>query len=475
MSKNCKENNINETIDVDVGHLLSEEDTIDFISSSTFESFYTNHGSSFDEVRLSLEEKSSPITRSFSVESSMPTIKTIAESLSQKYENILLLGIGGSTLGFRSIMQSLKGSFYNCFALSNKLPRIFTLDNADPILAKQLGETLDFKKTALIYVSKSGSTPEPAANFIYFYKIFKEAGGTAKDIVIICDQGDNGINRIAKNIDCHTLHIPHDLPGRYSVLSPVGFLPAELIGIDSKKILDGAVKMHNAIVNTPTQTNAIFILGTCLFELAKKGKLIHVLFNYSNVLSEFGLWFVQLWAESLGKQKSLTGNVINAGTTPLSALGATDQHSLLQLFKEGPNDKVFGFVTIDNLPCDVTLTNEFPSEIEYSYFAGHTMGEQLKTEQISTEMSLVQAKRPCYRILLPDISASTIGGLFYFMESLVVFVAQLWQINPFDQPGVEEGKNMTYSLMGRKDYASKRQEYETKLNLFNEQRRTFQL
>ncbi len=462
-----------EILSVDIGHLLDEEDTANFISLSTFKSFCKRYSTSFDEIRISLENKTSPITRSFLTESSLPTIKAIAESLCGKYENILLLGIGGSTLGFRSIIQALKGPFYNFKALSHKRPRVFVLDNADPILAKDLGDLLNFKKTALIYISKSGSTPEPAANFIYFYKKYKEAGGLLKDIVIICDPGDTGINRIVKNIGCHMLHIPPDLPGRYTVLSPVGFLPSELIGIDSKDLLDGAALMHDTILHTPLKQNAVFILGTCLSELASKGKSIHVLFNYSNILSEFGLWFVQLWAESLGKEKSITENVINAGTTPLAALGATDQHSLLQLFKEGPNDKVFGFITINNFPSDIILTNEFPTEVEYSYFTGHTMGEQLKIEQISTEMSLVQAKRPCYRLVLPDMSALTLGALFYFMESLVIFIARLWQVNPFDQPGVEEGKNMTYSLMGRKDYTSRRLEYEKQLSSFNSKRRIF--
>ncbi|MCK4237128.1 MAG: glucose-6-phosphate isomerase, partial [Candidatus Krumholzibacteria bacterium] len=382
---------------------------------------------------------------------------------------------GGSTLGFRTIAQSLKGPFYNIMASEHSEPRIFVLDNIDPIMAERLGSLLDFKKTAIIYISKSGATPEPAANFIHFYKKFREAGGTLKDIVIICDPGDNGINHIAKKFGCHLLHIPSELPGRYSVLSPVGLLPAEIMGIESKGLLDGAAAVHRSIIDTPLKQNAAFVLGSSIWKLINKGKSIHVSFDYSNTLSEFGLWFEQLWAESLGKKKSITGSDIYAGTTPLDALGATHQHSLLQLFKEGPNDKIFGFITIDNFPTDITLTDEFPSEEEYSYFAGHTMGEQLKIEQISTELSLVRARRPCYKITLPDISASTLGALFYFMEVLVIYIAGLWQINPFDQPGVEEGKNMTYSLMGRESYASGRPEYQAALDSFDSQCRLFQI
>jgi glucose-6-phosphate isomerase len=467
---------VNEVLSIDVGHLFSEEGASDdFIPRSALESFPQEYGSCYEEVRVSLETSASPVTRSFVTASAVPAIKAVAEDLRTKYENILVLGIGGSTLGFRTILQSLRGPFHNLQTVSTEWPRVFVLDNADPVLASHLGELLDFKRTALIYISKSGSTPESAANFIYFYKKYRKVGGIAKDIVIICDPVDNGINHIAKDLGCHLFHIPHDLPGRYTVLSPVGFMPSELVGVDSRALLSGAEAVHRAILENPLNESALFVLGACLAELARKGKLIHVLFNYSNILSEFGLWFAQLWAESLGKRETTTGLVVNAGTTPLAALGATDQHSLLQLFKEGPNDKVYGFVTIGDFPSDVELTNEFPSEVEYSYFAGHTMSEQLNTEQISTEVSLVRAGRPCYRIVLPEISARTLGALFYFMEALVVFVARLWDVDPFDQPGVEEAKRMTYSLMGREDYASMRLIYEEELARFNNQRHIFEV
>lgn len=460
-----------EILNVNVGSLFSEEDKVNFISSSDFETLYTKNSSVFEEVRLSLENKTSPITCSLEPGALLNTIKKIAGHLRIIYKNIIVLGIGGSTLGFRTILQALKGPYYNLEVLVGSNPRIFILDNIDPIPVNYLERFLDFKETALIYISKSGSTPESAANFIHFYKKYIDAGGNPNDIVIICDPGDNGINHIAKELKCHLLHIPAVLPGRYSVLSPVGFLPSEIIGIDGKELLEGANRMHNAILTTPLRENAVFILGICIAELARRGKNIHAMFSYSSVLQEFGLWFAQLWGESLGKKKSLTEETVNVGTTPLPVLGATDQHSVLQLFKEGPNDKVFGFVTLENFPTDIKLTAPFPSEKEYSYFAGHTLSEQLKVEQISTEISLVHSKRPCYRIVLPEISAYTLGGLFYFMEVLVIFIARLWNINPFNQPGVEEGKNMTYALMGREDYDSVRATYQKDLADYNSRNR----
>lgn len=464
---------MNEIINVDIGHLLSREERPGFVPLAVFENFVAEYGKAFAEFQSTLQEKQSPITLSFAEEENIPRIRSLARELSEKYANVLLLGIGGSALGARTVLQFLKGPFYNLE--KHGRPRLFILDNIDPALVRKVDELADMRKTALVYTSKSGSTPETAAQFIYFYNKYKEAGGNPKDIVIICDPGDNGINRIARDLGCHLLHIPRNLGGRYSVLSPVGFLPAEVAGIDARQLLEGAALAHQSIIDNPPAENALFALGTCLYELARKGKSIHVLFNYSSFLSEFGLWFVQLWAESLGKRLSLDGNVVNAGTTPLTSLGATDQHSILQLFKEGPGDKVFGFVRVNNMPEDVIIPNEFSTEKEYAYFAGHTMGEQLRIEQLSTEMSLVKADRPCYRVTLKDISADTLGALFYFYEALTVYTAKLWNINPFDQPGVEEGKNITYSLMGRQDYSHRRAEYEQAVEQYNRERRIFKL
>lgn len=454
---------------VDVGHLINAEGIAHFLSRSEIHTLATKNSAAFEEVQASLKDQSFPITRAWSSGSSIAEVKAVAKALRGKYDNVLLIGIGGSTLGFRSTLQFLKGPFYNLQDSSRRGPRMFVLDNVDPVVAEQLAALLDFRKTALVYISKSGSTPEPAANFIYFIKKYKDAEGDPGDIVVICDKKDNGINHMAKGLGCHLLHIPIDLPGRYGVLSPAGLLPAELVAVDANRLVEGAVEVHDAIVRRPADENAVFILGTALAALADKGKSIHVLFNYGNALSEFGLWFEQLWAESLGKETSITGQIVHSGTTPLSALGATDQHSVLQLFKEGPNDKVFGFVTIENWPPSIRLTNEFPSEVEYAYFAGHALDEQLRIEQLSTEMSLVKARRPCYRVILRDISAPAIGGIFYFMEALTVFMAKIWQVDPFNQPGVEEGKSMTYALMGRADYIPKRHEYEQALEVFEKQ------
>ncbi len=464
---------MSERLTVDIGHLLGEGDG--FVPAGAYNRLLEEKAAAFGGFQGEMETASLPLTRSLAMGAELAGIRLLADRLRHKYRYLLVIGIGGSTLGFRALLQALRGAHHNVTATCAGWPLVFVVDNVDPAAVREVEGIVDFRQTGIIYISKSGATAESAANFIYFYHKYREAGGDPKDIVFICDQKDNGINRIAQRLGGQLLHIPADLGGRYSVLSPVGFLPAEVVGIDSAALLAGASRLHTAIVTTPTQENAVYTLALCLDELARRGKRTHVLFSYSSLLFDFGLWFQQLWAESLGKERNLAGEVVHAGTTPLPAVGATDQHSLLQLFKEGPGDKVYGFVRVAQPPVEVALPTEFAEEVEYEYFGGHTLGEQLSIEQVATEVALVNAGRPCYRITLPNLSAETMGALCYFLEALTVFTGRLWNVNPFDQPGVEEGKQMTYARMGRKDYQDRRGGYEEEVARFDRGRREMAL
>lgn len=456
---------MDELVRIDTGHLVNPGGRGALQLSSTIEA-------TFQKLQEDLHQKRTPITLSFLDKEAIAEIKSTALRLREKYENILILGIGGSALGTKAILEFIKGPYHQ---LEAHKPRIFVLDNIDPAPAAQLERLLDFRKTALVYTSKSGSTPETAANFIYFYKKFKEAGGDDRDITIICDDKDNGINRIARELACSLFHFPPDLQGRYSVLSPVGFLPAELAGIDCQGLLEGAAAVQRTITTAPPEENPLMVLGGYLYEYACRGRTTHVLFNYSNRLVEFGLWFMQLWAESLGKKENLAGEEVRVGATPLSCIGATDQHSLLQLFKGGPADKVYGFVKIDQPTDDLKITGAFPDEVEYAYFDGHTMQEQLHIEQLATEVSLVNDGNPCYRITLREPCAPALGALFYFYEALTIFVANLYGVNPYDQPGVEEGKHQAYALLGRENFLSRKEEYQKKVEKYHEKSRVFKI
>jgi len=452
-------------LSIKLEHLFGITSETGLPARSEWEEIKSQYRDQFEGFRRSLAQERYPLTLPFMEAGEIPRIKSLARHIRESYKDVLLIGIGGSSLGARAIMQFLRGPYYN---LDNR-PRLFILDNIDPALAHKLEEILDFRKTALIYISKSGSTAESAANFSYFYRQYRKAGGNPRDVTIICDKADNGINRIARDMGCHLFFTPRELGGRFSVLSCVGFLPAEIIGIDCVDLLEGASRVRRRIMSNPPENSILMALGTGLFTLANRGRSIHVLFNYGSLLSDFGLWFMQLWGESLGKKVSLSGEVVRAGTTPLNAIGATDQHSLLQLFKEGPQDKVYGFVKVEEPPCDLSIPGEFSPEDEYAYFEGHTMNQQLHIQQLATEISLVQEGNPCYRITVRDYSPETMGALLYFYQALTAFSGALWGINPFDQPGVEEGKRITYSLMGRMSYSDQRLRYEAKVAEYEKQ------
>lgn len=416
----------------------------------------------------------SPIALPLSEKLPMEAMKSLADQWRIRYRNVLLLGIGGSALGARTIVQFLRGPYYN---LGDKnRPRLFILDNIDQAWMKYIEDELDFGETGLVYVSKSGSTPETAAAFLYYYDLYLKAGGKPEDVVIICDPADNGINRIVSRIGCRTFPIWPNLPGRYSVLSSAGLLPAELIGVDSAELIAGAQSVHKSITQTLPKENALCMLGLFLHDQAvNRGKTQHVLFNYSSLLADFGLWFAQLWGESLGKKFNLKGEQVFAGTTPLSCIGATDQHSLLQLFKEGPADKVFGFVRVEKPPGKMLIPGHFREENEYAYFAGKEIHGQMDIERLSTELCLVKSGQPCYGVSLPDRSASSLGAIMYFYQALVVWIARLWHIDPFNQPGVEEGKCMTYTLMGRSEYQSQLEAVKSDIEMFDADRRLFNI
>jgi len=431
-----------ENLNLDIGHLPAGN--------------YTASPLLQKEFVASFQERRSPVTLALTPDAELHKIQQLAQQIREGYEDVLLLGIGGSALGARAIISFIHGPFYN---LKPTGPRLFILDNLDPVVVRAMEAQLNLSKTCLIYVSKSGATPETAAAFMYFAGQVQAAGGSLKDTVIICDAGDNGINRVAQDIGAQVLHLPSHLPGRYSVLSAAGLLPAAITGVDIQQLLLGAWSVHQSVIAS-YETSPVLLLGERLLALQKhSGKNIHVLFNYASTLADFGLWYMQLWAESLGKKNNLNGEAIHAGSTPLACVGATDQHSLLQLFKEGPADKVYGFIGVQDQGEPLIIPELFTKEKEYAYLAGHSMQHQLATEQLATQISLVNTGHPCYQLTMTEQSPASLGALFYFYQALVAYMACLWEINAFDQPGVEEGKNITYSLLGRTDYQQHREHH----------------
>ncbi|NWF99052.1 MAG: glucose-6-phosphate isomerase [Nitrospirae bacterium] len=375
-------------------------------------------------------------------------IKKIARYIRKSADNFLLLGIGGSALGPRAIIEALS-PFHNL----KKKPRVFIYDNVDPRTLKSIFTVIDLKKTFINVISKSGSTAETAASFLILWDKMKRALGKEafRRFIITTDPEKGNLRKIANDEKILSLPVPPNVGGRYSVLSPVGLLTTEVIGINCNELLEGASSIKSICLKNDVYKNPALLFAVLLFLMDKeKNRHINVMVPYMDSLKFLSEWFCQLWAESLGKG--------NKGLTPYPSLGTTDQHSQLQLWMEGPQDKVVFFIKVNNFGTDIKIPAVFRNIEGYNYLPGHTLKELINSEQEATELALTKAGRPNFTINVPEINAYYLGQLFFFFEMATAFAGALLGVNPFDQPGVEEGKNLTYGMMGKKGFEDKKKE-----------------
>ncbi|MBN1593661.1 MAG: glucose-6-phosphate isomerase [Candidatus Coatesbacteria bacterium] len=376
--------------------------------------------------------------------------KSLAEELHGKYENVVIIGIGGSALGCTTIHSALLHPMHNFMSHDERggHPRWFVLDNVDPDITSALIEHLDLSKALFVITSKSGGTPETMANFAVVHERLVNLLGkseAASRFVMITDPEKGFLRELVKRVGLHSLPIPTKLGGRFSVLCSVGMFPAALCGIDIEAFLAGARKMVELSLNATNPMESPANLAAMVYYLAdtQKGKNINVMFPYSSRLTAFSDWFVQLWGESLGKEKNRAGEVISVGPTPLPAIGATDQHSQNQLFMEGPADKVITFIDVERFGSEVLIPDDFKSDPGIGYLAGHTLTELIRTEKLGTELALKERKRPTCSITLPHIDAEVMGQLLMMFMLATAFSGELYNINAFIQPGVDLGKKIT--------------------------------
>lgn len=383
-------------------------------------------------------------------------VKEYASLVENRFENILVLGIGGSALGGLAVTEALLKPYWNFSTQEqrNNFPRIFFLDNIDPDSIVGLLEVLDLKKTLVNVITKSGDTAETMSQFMIIKdKLQQELGSDyRKNIVATTDKHTGVLKQIADQEGYKTFIIPNDVGGRFSVFSAVGLLPFALVGIDIDEIINGIKDMDLALKNTDINKNIAAQSALIHYLLdTKKDKKMTVMMPYSSRLRYISDWFVQLWAESLGKEKDIDGNFIHIGPTPIKALGATDQHSQVQLFNEGPNDKIINFIRVEEFDNNL----EIPRIFEYTgigYLGGKTINDLLNAEADSTRVSLTDYNKPTLTITIPKINGYYIAQLLYLLEIQTAITGALYNINAFDQPGVEQAKNYTYALMGRVGY-----------------------
>lgn len=395
-------------------------------------------------------------------------VKEYAAMVQGRFDNILVLGIGGSALGGLAVTEALLKPYWNLLTPEqrNGLPRIFFLDNIDPDTITGLLKVLDLKKTLVNVITKSGSTAETMSQFMVVKNILEQELGDKYryNIVSTTDKKTGILRQISEQEGYKTFVVPDDVGGRFSVFSAVGLLPFALVGIDIDEIINGIKDMDLALKNTDIRENiaAQNALIHYLMDI-KKGKKLSVMMPYSSRLKYVSDWYVQLWAESLGKNKDKDGNDVHIGPTPIKALGATDQHSQIQLYNEGPNDKLINFIRVDQF--DNTL--EIPNIFEYTgigYLGGKTVNQLINAEADSTRVALADYGRPTVTITLDKVDGYNVAQLLYMFEVQTAIAGELYNINTFNQPGVEQAKNYTYALMGRVGYEESAQALKEKMS-----------
>jgi glucose-6-phosphate isomerase len=389
--------------------------------------------------------------------------------IKEKFKNLVVMGIGGSALGNIAIHRALNHPFYNLLTERgrNGFPRIFIQDNIDPDKFSQLLDIIKPHETLFNFITKSGTTVETMAQFLVITKLLRDKLGKnyQEHIVTITDSEKGALRALTKQENFTSFPIPDGVGGRYSVLTPVGLFSAAMSGVDIDTLLDGASSMDKACQSDNLWENPA-LMGAALYFLShtKKGKNILVMMPYSDALGGAADWFCQLWAESLGKKLSLNKEVVYTGSTPVKAIGPVDQHSQLQLYMEGPQDKVITFWNIKHCTNTVPIAKEDDTvESDLEYFKGHTLNGLIQTEFEGTRIALLEQKRPNCTIILDELSAFTLGQLLYLFELQTAYAGKFYNVNTFDQPGVEAGKINTFALLGRKGFEQRRNEIETLL------------
>jgi len=375
--------------------------------------------------------------------------RKVQATLCPELRDVLVLGIGGSSLGARALLEGL----CEPQALGGTTrPRLHLPDNSDPWLLSHLLARLDPASTAALVISKSGGTVETAAQML-IVREWLELGvgkeGLRTRICAITDPKQGSLRALAEREAWPTLPIPSNVGGRFSILTAVGLLPACLLGIDAQALLDGAAHMAERCKRPELRENPAGMIAALHYLHHRKGRNLHVMMPYSDRLRAFAAWYVQLWAESLGKRLDRSGKRVESGPTPLPAVGATDQHAQVQLFIEGPRDKLVTFIAVEHIERDLLVPNASGSE---AYLGGVALGRLLEAERQGTAEALAADQRPSLTLSLQRLDASAFGGLLFLYEAATAFAGELYGIDAFDQPGVELGKRLAFGLLGRPGY-----------------------
>jgi glucose-6-phosphate isomerase len=392
------------------------------------------------------DDRTLPLLRVAGRRDDLPEIEAAARRFRMSFADVIVLGTGGSSLGAQTLVTAALG-------MGRKGPRLHFLDNVDPIRFEDTLNRVDYKRTGVVTVSKSGSTAETALQTLAILRAFRKTvgeRGVRRQVLAITEPAVNGkanpMRRLAERNGIPVLDHDPGIGGRYSALTNVGLLPAAIAGFDPALVRRGARAMIRRLMAARSARGFAPAEGAALaFALERRnGVNQSVLMPYVDALQPFAFWFRQLWAESLGKN--------GKGTTPINALGAVDQHSQLQLYLDGPADKLVTIIAADTEGVGPRIARERGLEPEFGYLVGRTMGDLIAAEAQATADTLAKHGRPVRMIRIAEPNEETLGALMMHYMLETILAAALLKVDPFDQPAVEEGKVLArryLAAMGR--------------------------
>jgi len=389
--------------------------------------------------------------------SNVQQVKELTSDLQENCENLVILGIGGSALGNIALQTALNPFMYNLHKTQRSGPRLFVFDNIDPDQLSSFIEWLDDKIENTIFnvISKSGKTAETAAQFLIFKEILSDRLGSdalQNHIVATTDSKQGTLRKIADHFNLPSLEVPDGVGGRFGILSSVGLFSASMCGIDIDLLLNGARDMDKKVSTEDFFKNPAAVNAAVNYHYYNNGKNISVMFPYSYALKDLADWYRQLWAESLGKANDLNDNKVHVGPTPVKALGTTDQHSQVQLYREGPNNKLFTFLQNKHFNNKLNIAPAPQCAPELKYLQGNDLADLFNAEKTATEFALIKDKRPSLTVLFDKLDPYTVGQFIYLYEVTTSIAGELFNINTYNQPAVELGKKATFALMGKEEY-----------------------
>ena len=393
----------------------------------------------------------------------LSAIEKTAARVREEFDAFVVLGIGGSALGPAAVHQALRHLHYNELPKEKRGgPRLYIEDNIDPERMAALLDVIDLDKTCFNVITKSGGTAETMSQYLIVLDQLKKAVGDdyRRHIIVTTSKEKGFLTKIARQEGYETFYIPDGVGGRFSELCPVGLIAAAVTGVDIRGLVAGAKAMDERCASDDAWKNPALFEAGLMYAAMGKGMNMSVMMPYADSLKLISDWYAQLWAESLGKNLTLDGKPCHVGQTPIKAVGVTDQHSQLQLYTEGPFDKVITFLKVEAFRAETPIPHGCDDVPTIAFLGGKSHNQLIEAERQGTEYAIYRSGHVSQTITLPSVNAETIGQLLYFLELVTAYTGALLNIDAFNQPGVEESKVASYAVMGYESekHSAKREE-----------------